>query len=96
MITHIFCLKELFPELHERAVKPIVAIPVFCEGRQVAQTSLNANGEFPIVLPAAIETKLAKGRLSFLPVFEELNRNPDPEKVRLRITGIRVRITPKR
>ena len=96
MITHIFSLKALFPELHERAVKPIAAIPVFCEGRQVAQTSLNAKGEFPIVFPAAIETRIAKGRLSFLPIFEELNRNPDPDKVRLRITGIRVRITLKR
>lgn len=93
MIKHIFALKATFPELFERVVKPIPGVPVFFEGERVSTTSLDGRDEFPIVLPAKIERMIGKNRLRFVPLFEELNRNRDPSKVRLRITGIRIKIT---
>ena len=94
MTKHIFPLRTTLPSLFERSVKPISEIPVFFEHHQIAKTTLNANGEFPIVLPAAVEMRIKKNRICFLPLYEELNGNPDPAKVRLRITAIRVRILP--
>lgn len=94
MTKHIFPLRTTLPSLFERSVKPISEIPVFFEHHQIAKTTLNANGEFPIVLPAAVEMRIKKNRICFLPLYEELNGNRDPAKVRLRITAIRVRILP--
>jgi len=93
MIKRIFALKATFPELFERLDKPIEGIPVFFEGERVSTASLDGKGEFPIILPADVERKVGRNRLRFLPLFEELNRNRDPSKVRLRITGIRMKIT---
>ena len=92
MTKHIFPLRTTLPMLFERSVKPISEIPVFFEHHQIAKTTLNKNGEFPIVLPAEVERTIKKNRLSFLPLYEELNGSRDPNKVRLRITAIRVRI----
>ena len=93
MISHIFPLQTTFPELFERAVKPIAAIPVFFDDRQVCKASLNANGEFAIILPYDVERQIGKGKLRFLPLYDELNRNLDPSKIKIRITGIRMTIS---
>ena len=92
MVTHIFSITKIFPELVQRAVTPLSAIPVFFDDRQVAKTSLNKNGEFPIPLPYKVERQIGKGKIYFLPLFENVNRNRDPAKVRHRITGIRLTI----
>jgi len=94
MIKHIFPLRTTLPLLFERSVKPIFDIPVFFEQHQIAKTTLNKNGEFPIVLPTEVERAIKKNRLRFLPLYEELNGNRDPNKVRLRITAISVRLLP--
>ena len=93
MIKHIFALKATFPELFDRVDKPVEGIPIFFEGDRVSTASLDEKGEFSIVLPVEIERRIGRNRLRFLPLFEELNRNRDPSKIRLRITGIRMKIT---
>jgi hypothetical protein len=90
MITRIFCLQTTFPELFERSIKPIEDIPVFFDDRTIATTSLNPNGEFPIRFPYSIERKVGRHRHLFVPEYQELNQNPDPAKIKIRITGIRV------
>lgn len=93
MIRHIFPLRAIFPELYERAVKPVAAIPVFFDNKQVSKTSLDEKGEFAIVLPYEVERQIGRGRLRYLPLYDELNRNPDPSKIKIRITGIRLTIS---
>ena len=93
MIKHIFRVGVNFPELFERLEKPITGIPVFFEGERVTTTSLDANEEFPIILPYAAERSIGKNRLRFVPLFEEINRNRDPSKIRLRLTGIRMKVS---
>lgn len=94
-ITHIFPFTDRFPELFARSTKVVEMIPVFFEDKQVATTTINPKGEFPIVLAPAIENLIRKGSISFLPLFDELNRNPDPSKIRVRITGIRLIVRPR-
>ena len=94
MCTRIFSLQTTFPELFQRAVKPVLDIPVFYDGHTISTTSLDARGEFGVSLPYKIEATVKRNRVRFSPLYQEQNRNPDPAKIRLRIIGIQLTISP--
>jgi len=95
MVTHVFPIASVFPEFFARLEKPLADnLPVFFKKCRVSTASFSQTGEFRFALPADIETKVSgRYRLSFLPLFEQLNRDSNPAKIKLRLTGIRINVS---